>query len=342
MVRFLTAALIGLALVCGFAKPARAGATELDGPPHIAATDARATAEATYETAAKDDDALHFAAALAGYRRSIAILPSHRYAQRAQTRIDFLSGHAEGDFAPLAALEAVRRTPGATKDGARVDALVAAAAEFPPGAVRGESYFVAGEAYLTELHRPADANAAFRKTLDETAASPLLRKQAAARLIDFALASGDLADARRLAVLADDHALAQRVAVAERRHQLHLASMVALAAFAAFAVLAIARRRQGLFAVRGFAPWALLLVAYVAGAGGLLATTFESGNALPFLAFGAILLPLVLLARAWGTAGRTTAMARVGRALVSASAVLAAAFLLLERIDVRYLEGFGL
>lgn len=328
MVRFLA----GLLAVIAWAWPSSALADVVD---------LRALAEETYDRAAKDDEALHFASALSGYEESIAILPSHRYAQRAATRIDFLRGHSEGGFGPLVALEAVRRTPGATKDAAKVDALMSAARGFPPGAVRGEAFFVCGEAYLTELHRPADAESALRATLDEGAASPLLRKQAAARLVDLALAKGDLADASALADRADDPVLSKRVAVARRRGKLHLASIGALAIFAIGATVATARKRRA-GAVRPFLPWAFALVAYVGGVGGLLASAYESGNALPFVAFGALLLPLLLLARAWGVSSNGGAIARAARALVSATAVLAAAFLLLERIDPRYLDGFGL
>ena len=190
MVRFLAGLLLALVVALPLLAPWTARAD--DG-------DARARAEATYDRAAKDDEALAFASALSGYEESIAILPSHRYAQRAATRIDFLHGHSEGNFGPLATLEAVRRAPGATKDAAKVDALMTAARGFPAGAVRGEAFFVCGEAYLTELHRPADAESALRATVDESAASPLLRKQAAARLVDLALAKGDLADTSALA-----------------------------------------------------------------------------------------------------------------------------------------------
>ncbi len=305
--------------------------------------DPRAEAEATYEQAAKDDEAMHFAAALAGYERSIAILPSHRWAQRAETRIGFLRSHAEGDFAPLATLEAVRRTPGATKDPARVDALAAAARGFPHGAVRGEAFFVCGEAWLTELGRPDDAEGAFSETLAEPLVTPVLRNQAAARLVDRALARGDVARAREVAASVADPTLSKRVAVAAKRGRMHTGAIVVLGAFTGFAVVAIARGRSRLGAARRFVPWALALVAWLGGVGGLLASRYERGNALPFLAFGALLLPIVLLARAWGVASDGSSRARrAGRALVAASAVLAAAFLLLERIDPRYLDGFGL
>lgn len=330
-----------LAVLLGFARSShaadRAALTE-----RAASADPRTAAEATYDLAADDDDALRFAAALAGYERSIAILPSHAHAQRAATRIDFLHAHAEGDFGPLTTLEAVRRTPGATKDAARVDALAAAARGFPPGAVRGEAFFVVGEAYLTELGRPDDAEGAFVATLDEPAVAPVLRDQAAARLVERALARGDLDRATTFAARAHDDTLTKRIATARRRAALHRASLALLGVFAVGALVAIARRRGRVAAVRRFVPWALAIAAYVAGIGGLLATTYERGNAVPFLAFGIVLVPLVVLARAWAIASGAGGARRFGRAVLSAGAVFAAAFLLLERIDPRYLDGFGL
>jgi hypothetical protein len=87
---------------------------------------------------------------------------------------------------------------------------------------------------------------------------------------------------------------------------------------------------------------AILFAVYVACAGGWLASAYESGNGAPFFLFGAAAFPLVLLARAWGAVGSTTAPARVLRAGVCATSVLAAAFVLLYAINPTYLEGFGL
>jgi hypothetical protein len=88
-----------------------------------------------------------------------------------------------------------------------------------------------------------------------------------------------------------------------------------------------------------FALWSGLL-------GGLLASTYETGNAKPFLLFGAGLVPLLLLARAWGAVAESGESkgrwSRVGRAGLSAASVIAAGFLVLESVDVAYLEGFGL
>jgi hypothetical protein len=86
----------------------------------------------------------------------------------------------------------------------------------------------------------------------------------------------------------------------------------------------------------------VLFAAFVGLGGGALASGYEAGNAAPFLALGAAVLPVVLVARAWGAAGSTRAAARAGRALVCFVTVLAIGFVVLERIDPQYLGGFGL
>jgi hypothetical protein len=87
---------------------------------------------------------------------------------------------------------------------------------------------------------------------------------------------------------------------------------------------------------------AAIFVAFVAVAGGALASNYEAGNAAPFLLLGAVVLPLVLVARAWSAVGSTRGAARVARALLCAATVLAAAFLLLDAVNPQYLTGFGL
>ena len=83
-------------------------------------------------------------------------------------------------------------------------------------------------------------------------------------------------------------------------------------------------------------------VSWTALVGGALASNYEEGNSTPFLLFGLAVGPIAMLARAWSTVGSDRTAARTGRVVVSAASVFGAAFLLLEAIDVRYLEGFGL
>ena len=94
--------------------------------------------------------------------------------------------------------------------------------------------------------------------------------------------------------------------------------------------------------LRKLAPVAAVFVAFVAVAGGVLASKYESGNAEPFLFLGAAVLPLLLLARAWSAVGSQTGAARAARALLCGATVVAAAFMLLDAMNPQYLEGFGL
>jgi hypothetical protein len=94
--------------------------------------------------------------------------------------------------------------------------------------------------------------------------------------------------------------------------------------------------------LRRVAPLAFAFAAYLAAVGGLLASRYEAGNAAPFLALGAAVIPIVLLARAWAAVGSLRVPARIGRALLSATTVFAAALAVLEAINPAYLDGFGL
>ena len=302
-------------------------------------------AEAYYFLADADEHELHFALALEHYQACLAHLPSNRYAQRSDARASYLRTHAEGDFVPLTRLERIRRDPNATADAAAMERLARDAEAFPKGAVRNEARMVVAEAYFSRLGRPGDAHAPLAAILAEDDADPLLRQQAAQRLVDLDLAAGSFAEAKGAAarVAKEQPALLARVRRLERRHWMHFAAIGAVVAFALLAALGILRgRKRGGGEVRSFLPWALAFAAYTGAMGAMLASSYEQGNAVPFLAFAASLVPLVLLSRGWGASGGSTPQARAGRATMSVLAVLAAAFLLLERIDARYLESFGL
>lgn len=303
------------------------------------------SAEAYYFLADADERELRFADALEHYQASLAHLPSNRYAQRADARASYLRSHAEGDFVPLTRLEQIRRDPGATSDAAAMERLARDAETFPKGAVRNEARMVVAEAYFSRLGRPADARVPLAAILAEDDGDLLLRQQAAQRLVDLDLADGRFAEAKSAAahVAKEQPALLARVRRLERRHWMHFAAIALVGIFALLAAAGTARGRKRLGGeVRAFLPWAVAFAVYVGATGALLASSFEQGNALPFLAFAASLVPLVLLSRGWGAVGAQTPPARAGRATMSVLAVLAAAFLLLERIDARYLESFGL
>jgi putative copper export protein len=132
------------------------------------------------------------------------------------------------------------------------------------------------------------------------------------------------------------------------RRGVRYGSAATLGAFGLLALIAMVRasRRQALDdawqALRKVAPVAVVFVAFIALAGGTLASKYESGNATPFYALGLMVLPLVLLARAWGAVGSSSRAARASRALLCGGAIASAAFMLLESLNPAYLEGFGL
>ncbi len=327
-------------------RTARAGGdtATTSGDPTVAASALFALAEA-------EDARGDYASAAQHYRGAVDRLPSFRYAAKATTRAALLEAHAEGSWAPYARLEAVRRDPKAASDPAAIDALSAAADTFPPGPTRGEARMLCGEAYVARLHRRADGEASLRKVLDDPLADGLLRRQAASELVGALIDDGDLAGARATVLALGptiDTKLGQRVAALSRRRRLHVASMGDLVVFGLLAASAVARRaaRGGLVevarALKSTLPLGVVFVAYVALGGGFLASAYETGNAEPFVAFGAVLLPITIAARAWGVAGSSGSAARLGRALLSATAVAAAALLTLEAVNGQYLEGFHL
>ncbi len=334
------------------ADPSDASAASNPSDASAAASNAIEEANALYVAAEKDDAELRFAQAADHYEASIVKAPSHRHAPRARARAEVLRRHAEGDFVPYTKLERIRRDPNLSNDPTTLDALALEARTFPPGLVRVEARMLVAEAYLGRLERPADALPLLREVVADPAADALSARQARRALVDALERRGDLQGAAR-AANADgaDPQLARNVALQARRKYVHIASVTALGLFLAAAVIGIALRLRRSIAevkqaLRSFATVTIAFALWSGLLGGLLASTYETGNAKPFLLFAAGLIPLLLLARAWGAvAGSGDGQGhwpRVGRAGLSAVSVIAAGFLVLESVDVTYLEGFGL
>ena len=307
-------------------------------------------AEELYTTAEQEEKDLAFAAALHDYEASVAADPSNRWVLRANARARWLRERSEGDFAPLARLEHVRRDPTAQRDVATVDALAHDLETFPPGEVRIEARMFVAESYLTLLGRPTDGAHELDALLDEPAVKAAgdapLRAQAASRLVDIAMSRGDVAAAKRAADRAGSGAaqLGARVTQWARRRIIERVSAGVLALFAIAGGVAAGRRLRGarVAALGAFTSRAALICVYLAIFAAVLAGSYENGHTLPFIALPIAILPIAILARAWALAGASTNGARTLRAIFGAVAVAAAAFLVLDRIDVRYLESFGL
>ena len=333
------------------------GIARADGEPSRATLEQNAlgagdaAAEALFLLGQLDERDLEFARALARYKDSYARSPSNRYAQRATNRAGQLEARAEGDFAPLVRLERVRRDPAMANDSAAIEVLARDADAFPPGVVRVEAWMFVAEAYLGRMNRHANAIAILRRVIVDPKVDPLTARQAARQIVDAMAQDGqiDLAvtTARELRSRLDPAFVTSIERQVRRRtlHRLAVGDLAALGAVAAIAIV-LAKRRSRLDAVknalRTSVPMALVFAAYIALAGGFLASSYEAGNAKPFLVFGVAVVPILLAARAWGAAGSPSSVARAGRAIACATATIAAAFIVLEHLDPAYLEGFGL
>lgn len=330
-------------LLVSMERPARADAVE------TART--RERAEATLKQAEAADAAFELARALALYDEGRALDPGSARAPRAEARAAILRSHGEGDLAPFTKLERVRRDPALASDPQAVDALVHDAEAFPPGPVRVEVWVLAAEAFAHRFGRPADADALLRRVVVDPHTDAVTGQKAARDLVALQLARGDLAAADaavRLAGGRADPKLGRDVRRLMRRRTMHLAAIAALIGMALLAAraLVMAARRGSLARARAAlaTTWKLAVAyaAYVAVGGALLASGYEAGTTKPFLYFGVVLVPIVLLARAWGATGGPTRTARSARAALCGLSAIGAGFLVLEMVDVAFLEGMGL
>lgn len=342
--------LVGAALF--FARPLLAddAAKRATLEQEATSSDARKAALALYELGKLDDEELRFASALARYDASLVRDPSHRYALRARTRGDTLRGHSEGDFAPYAELEKLRRDRIAARDPAALDKLVADADGFPPGQVRIEARMLAGDAFLARGDR-AKALVLLEKVATDPLVDAILLHQSSHELVDAYLAADDPGSALRIATLPrEDPSLAKKVRTWVRRRNLRLVALGVLGLFALGTVAALGRagRRGEMTAVRAsvvrFVPLAIAFAAWTGAVGGVLAASYESGNQTPFIVVAIATLPIVLMARIWSaSAGASKPAFRAARGLLSAASIFAMAFVVLASIsDGIYLGGFGL
>src|SRR6185503_3840932 len=177
---------IALAVTLGLAGAARAA----EPPP--------ATAEERFHHAEQALAGGRFAEALAGYQEAIAADPSARFAGAARARAADLEAHAEGGFAPLAALEAVRRDPRKSGEREAIEALERAISSFPEGRVRSEAALVVAEAWWHRLGEPRRAIAPLTFAVEDAAADRLTRSLALAEIAAVRRELGELGEARDL------------------------------------------------------------------------------------------------------------------------------------------------
>jgi hypothetical protein len=294
-----------------------------------------------------DEQVMRFADAAASYDASLARLPSSRYALRAASRSSAIKSHSEGDYAPLARLETVRRDPVLANDPAAIDALVKDAESFPPGSVRVEARLLAAEAYRGRLARPRDQMALLWLVVRDPRADVIASREAAVEIVQAEILLGDVDAAARAAAELGPKLDAHHKDIVKRllrRRVAHTAAMGELALFSVLLAVAVARGGAGTAARAAgrVLPTAALFCAFATAAGGLLASSYESGSATPFLMVAPAMLATILLSRAWSAVGSRALAARTLRATLCASSLFAATLLLLERVTPEYLEGFGL
>lgn len=311
------------------------------------ADDLGEAALARYFLAQMDDDALNFAAALSGYRDFLTRDPGSRWASRATARVEDLASHAEGDFAPLRALERVRRDPAAADDPRALRALGLAADGFPPGPVRSEARTLVGEAWL-RMRRPRAATAVLERVLQDPVAPQTLRDLAAQHIVEARALVGEedeaLAEvvaAPRVApeVLADARVRARRVALR------HVAwRVLAATSLAGVAAVATVLRRGGVRALwrAWWRPVPVTAIAMFTLGGAALARLSDDHEGTPFYALCGGALCVYLAAAAWRGAAGASAVARAVGAALSLLAVLAVSYLVMLTLDPMMLEGVSL
>lgn len=332
------AALLGLAvtITMGLASPAYAEPAMRD------------RAESALDLAEREDSAFELFRALEHYDESLALDPTNVGAER---RAALLRSHSEGSFLPFAALERVRRDTALSNSPRAIDALVRDADKFPPGQVRIEVWVLAAEALSQRFDRPNDAQHYLRRVLEDPQTDDVTAQKAARDLVTLALAHGDFESAKFAVVSAGSRAdahLARDVARALLRQRIHRAVVAMMTAFLVMATrsLIAAASRGELSALRAALAktWSFVFgyAAYVAILGACLASGYETGTASPFLLFGAVLVPIAMLARAWSAVGLNSDIVRAARAVLCGAAVFGSGFLVLENASGTYLESLGL
>ncbi len=330
------------ALEAGEVDRARTLFTELARSPNR-----REAATAAYHLATMADDALDFPAALAGYRDFLQRDPGSRFAARAQARVDDLTSHGEGNFVPLQRLERIRRDEALANSLAGIRALDRAIDGFPAGPVRAEARLLVGEAYLSRLNRLRDAARVLRALAEDPAAPTDLRSLAAERLVDARAGVGEERDgADEVRAMPLDPEVRQNAAVRARRARLRIAARWTLTAGAVLGMFALAwtarerRFKEVLRAWRRPLPWAQLAILTVGGGG--LAKAYDEHDVEPFVALGAGVAAVYLVASAWSVAMRDRTWARALGGALCFAAALAVSFLAMDALDVMMLEGIHL
>jgi hypothetical protein len=206
---------------------------------------------------------------------------------------------------------------------------------------------LAAEAYLGRLGRRDEALPLLRLVVEDPKAELLTARAAASELLQTYVAKKDLPDALDVAqqfprLLPPN--TERTILRLMRRRPLRILAMLDLGVLAVFALAGLLGRSRVrvVHAVRELAPMAIVFAAVACGVAAFLASRYEQTSAYPFAAMFPAMFAVALLARSWSAAGSPALHARIFRAVASFAGVFAAAFLLLDRMDPLYLQGFGL
>jgi hypothetical protein len=211
---------------------------------------------------------------------------------------------------------------------------------------------VARDAALAALSRGLSAkDDELRQVANDPRVDPWMQRLAERELVDALVAAGSIDEAAaetrhhgdRL-----DPPFVKQVGRLLLLRAMRRAAFAVLATFALFVAVSLWRagRRHALHRaareVRTMAPVAVCFAAFVVVAGGVLASRYETGSAIPFVLLGAGLLPLLFLGRAWSAVGSQSGPSRAARGLLCGATVVAEAFVVLDLCGPQYLLGFGL
>ena len=312
--------------------------------------EARAAAQQSFDRAEQAFAALRFAEALTAYREAAAADPSARFVPIARARAADLEAHAEGGFAPLARLSAVRRDPIQSGDRAVIEALERDVATFPPGRVRGEAELTIADAWWHRLGDPRRAVPPLEAAIADETGDRLTRSLALGELVSLHRERGDLDAALAAVDRSPDLAPATRreVRTLVRRGRLRTVAIAFLAALGLLGVVSLLRAAPRLGGLAELPrallpPLAVAFSLYLGGAAAVLVRLRGDGDPRPFVWLGLGVLAAFIVARAWRLGwGDGGPSARAARGLLCAAGVIAAAFLAVERTDPSYLEGLGL
>lgn len=299
-----------------------------------------------------DEGARRYADAVSRYEDVLAIDPGNYHAGTARARLESLARYRAG-YAELARLDEVRRTPAKQADARELEALVAHARGWTTlPAIRAEALLFAATAFDARLGDRAKACELALVVARDGAADPTTRARAFEIYYAAALARRDW-DGLRANVLDDPGAPAGLKGLARRelrRPTLHRAALGVVALGGAAGVVALAstvlRKRAAVALEVLLAPRALVFLAVTILGGAAIAELWTREMGMHFLTFGTALLGVHALAAAWrGGFGDRAPPLRVVGGVTAAACVVAAAYLVLERGQMRgvpLLEGFGL